>query len=314
MLFSILIAHYNNATFLSRALDSVLQQKYTNWEVVLVDDASTDHFEAIINGYASDPRIRVLKNPANLGCGFTKRRCVKLAAGEVMGFLDPDDALHPEALSVMMEAHKANPQCSLIYSSHYVCDASLQIKRKAEYIRSLPEGVPYLLLGDGSIHLFASFLKRAYDKTEGIDSANRKAVDKDLYYKLEETGAVLFIDKPLYYYRIHQGSISNLGQEAAATLIHYSVARKACLRRINALKEHKPPGSHLLIKQYRTRYYKLAIFENFKTGRWFRFIGSVVTFPFVGGMSNLISYALKLPSQGTSLLRKSFLENYEIKV
>nr|MBA4167387.1 glycosyltransferase [Chitinophagaceae bacterium] len=302
------------ASFLSVALDSVLAQEYKDWEVILVDDASTDHFESVIGNYTSDTRIRIFKNSANMGCGFTKRRCAELASGELMGFLDPDDALHPKALEMMIQAYQDNPHCSLIHSTHYVCDAALDVKRIAGYVKALPAGVPYLLLGDGSIHLFATFPKKAYDQTEGIEASNKKAVDKDLYYKLEEAGDILFVDKPLYYYRIHSGSISNLGQEASATLIHFDVATKACLRRIKDLKKNFFPGKAVLVRQYRTRYYKLSILQSFKTRNWLRFMQCVLIYPFVGGMNNLISYAKKLPAEGTSLLRKSFIEHYEIKI
>jgi len=312
MLFSILVAHYNNASFLATALNSVLTQQYKNWEIIIVDDASTDHFESVMAKFAADSRIRVFRNRKNMGCGFTKRRCAELANGELLGFLDPDDALHPEAMSIMAQAHLDNPGHSLIYSSQFICDASLQVKRIAEYIKALPFGVPYLLLGDGSIHHFVTFPKKAYKKTGGIEPANKRAVDKDLYYRLEETGKVLFIDTPLYYYRIHSGSISNLGQERSATLAHYQVARNACLRRINDLKKNRVSDSVEMIRKYRTCYYKLAIFENFKTRKWSRLMGSVLAYPFVGGWSSLISYARKLPVEGRSLLRKSFLEHYEI--
>lgn len=62
MLFSILIAHYNNARFLQTAIDSVLCQTYTNWEIILVDDGSTDHFETILENYKGDGRINVFRN------------------------------------------------------------------------------------------------------------------------------------------------------------------------------------------------------------------------------------------------------------
>ncbi len=313
MMFSVLIAHYNNAQFLKTALESVLAQQYKNWEVILVDDFSTDNFEEIILPYAADDRIKVFRNEKNYGCGFTKNRCSSLANGELQGFLDPDDALHEEAIAVMIQAHQDHPQCSLIYSTHYICDAGLQIKRIADYVRALPGSTPYLLLGDGSIHLFASFTKKAYALTEGINPLNKKAVDKDLYYQLEEAGQVYFVDKPLYYYRIHQGSISNSGQEGAATLIHYQVAKKACLRRIRKLKAEHNPVNATLIREYRSRYYKLLIFEYYRKKKWVLLFGCALIYSFTGGLTNMVNYARKLRVGGSALLRKSFLENYEIK-
>ena len=103
-LFSVLVANYNNGTYLQEAIDSVLAQTYDNWEVVLVDDKSTDESLAIYGKYATDKRFKIYHNDANRGCGYTKRRCAELAAGELCGFLDPDDALMPEALETAIPA------------------------------------------------------------------------------------------------------------------------------------------------------------------------------------------------------------------
>ena len=313
MLFSILIANYNNSNYLTEALESVFAQTYPHWEVILVDDCSTDDFETVVKPYREDTRIRIFRNLSNKGCGFTKRRSAALTQGTLCAFLDPDDTLHPDALGVMVQAHTEHPECSMIYSTHFICNEVMEIKRIAEYVKPLPAGIPYLLLGDGSVHVFAAFKKSAYEQTQGLSALFKKAVDKDLYYKLEEVGPFRYIDRPLYYYRIHNRSISNAGQEASAMLIHYAVAREACLRRIKQLKKDKLPETKSLIAEYRARYYKLSAFQYFRTKKWLRLTGSLVMFPLAGGMKNFIRYMKKLPKQGLTLLRKSFIENYQIK-
>jgi glycosyltransferase involved in cell wall biosynthesis len=314
MLFSVLIANYNNSRFLDTAIKSILNQTYTNWEVVLVDDGSTDEFETAIAPFTTDSRIKIFKNKKNSGCGYTKRRCAANASGDILAFLDPDDALDPDALRIMTEAHLEHPACSIIHSTHYICDDLLTVKKTAAYPRALPDGTPYLLLNDGSVHAFATFKRSCYAKTEGISPQNKKAVDQDLYYKLEETGNILFLNKPLYYYRIHKGAISNAGQEAAATLAHYSIIEEACLRRIKNLETAHPPSSiRYWRKKYRTRYHKIRILHSFRKRDWLRFFYSALLFPFVGGSQNLVSYLGKLPREGMSLIRRSFITDYEIK-
>ncbi len=312
MLFSVLIANYNNSRYLETALQSVLKQTYTNWEVILVDDGSEDNFEEAIKPYISNPKIVIYCNDKNSGCGYTKRMCAQRANGVLMGFLDPDDALDIDALKIMAEAHLKNPTCSLISSTHFICDENLQKKRIAEYPGPLPTGVPYLLVGDGRIHHFASFKKSCYDKTEGISAVNKKAVDQDLYYKLEETGDILFIDQPLYYYRIHKGAISNAGREGEAIKSHYAIVEEACLRRLNNLN-YKSPDSKYWRKKYRARYFKIKIFNSFRKKNWINFFYSLVVFPFVGGIDNVVSYLKKLPKERIALIRQSFINNYEIK-
>jgi glycosyltransferase involved in cell wall biosynthesis len=313
MLFSILIANFNNSRFLTTAIQSVLTQTYTNWEIILVDDGSTDDFERLMVPFLPDNRIRLYMNEKNEGCGFTKRKCAEKASGDVLAFLDPDDVLHPTALKVMKEAHEKLPLCSLIYSTHYICDELLNVKRIASYPRDLPADTPYLLLNDGSIHAFATFKKHMYQQTSGISAKNKKAVDQDLYYKLEEVGKVQFINKPLYYYRIHEGSISTFGKEGEATLWHYSIIEEACLRRIKSLKTLKTTLANSSAKKYKTRYLKIKVFHNFRKKNWVGFTWSFLHFCISGGMQNMISYSRKFPKEGVALLRRSFIDNYEIK-
>ena len=312
MLFSVLIANYNNSRYLETALQSVIQQSYTDWEIVLVDDGSTDNFEEVIQPYLGNPKISVYCNDSNSGCGYTKRKCAEKASGILMGFLDPDDALHMDAIKIMVQAHLQQPNCSLISSNHFICDEFLTVKRIADHPRPLPAGIPYLIVGDGRIHHFATFKKACYDRTEGISPLNKKAVDQDLYYKLEETGDIFFINQPLYYYRIHTGGISNAGREGDAIKNHYAIAEEACLRRIKNLKSQFRPSKYW-IKKYRTRYFKIRIFSSFRKRNWMLFLYSLSVFPFVGGIENIINYLKKMPKEGTALLRQSFINNYEIK-
>lgn len=308
------MANYNNSQFLEEALKSIFEQSYTNWEVILIDDASTDDFEDVISKFRDNDRIKVYRNTRNKGCAYTKSRCIEKAKGIIAGFLDPDDTLHPDALKIMIEAHTQKPGCSIIHATHYVCDDKLNIKKLATCTKALPENTPYLLLNDGSIHAFATFKKVCYDRTDGISLIRNedKAIDQELYYLLEEEGDVFFINSPLYYYRIHKGSISNMGNERATTNAHYSIIEEACLRRIKKLKQVKQPDAKYWIKKYRTRYYKISIFNSFRRKRWLHFFICLVVFPFVGGLENLNNYFRKIPKEGFSLIRKSFANSYKI--
>ncbi|MBI3883736.1 MAG: glycosyltransferase family 2 protein, partial [Sphingobacteriales bacterium] len=165
---------------MENAITSVLIQSDSNWEIIIVDDGSTDNFEHIIKTYATDPRMKIFRNEKNMGCGYTKRKCVEHASGNIMGFLDPDDALTPDAITIMKEAHAIKPSHSIIHSTHYICDDVMHTKRIAEYPRAIPQGIPYLLLNDGRIHHFATFKKAHYNRTQGINATNIKAIDQDL--------------------------------------------------------------------------------------------------------------------------------------
>jgi len=208
ILFSVLIANYNNGVFIKEAIESILWQTYKNWEIIFVDDASTDESMAIINDIACcDTRIKIFHNEENKGCGYTKNKACKIAHGDILGFLDPDDTLVSDAIQVMVELHKNYPNCGLINSNHYVCNRDLKIERLSYGAGHIPKKESYLTAERG-ITAFATFKKKIYDLTDGIDISFKRAVDQDLYYKLEEVAPTFYVDKPLYCYRIHDNSIS----------------------------------------------------------------------------------------------------------
>ncbi len=210
-LFSILIANYNNGKYFKDCYESIIAQTYQNFEVVIVDDASTDDsVELIQNMIAKDDRFVLYQNDSNKGCGYTKRRCVELTKGEWFGFLDPDDALTPNALEVTINKHTELPRCTIVYSRMFLCDANLNITSVQEGNRQVSSHDPYYFNLDGFIAPFAAFKKMYYDQTDGIDPYLQRAVDQDLYAKLYEKGTVYYIDEPLYYYRIHERGISAL--------------------------------------------------------------------------------------------------------
>lgn len=312
-LFSLLMANYNNSHYIEGAIDSVFKQTYTNWEIIIVDDASTDEFEHIITRYQHESRIKVYRNEKNMGCSYTKRVLAEKASGSLLAYLDPDDTITPDAVMLMVQAHKENPNASIVNSKQYICDENMKILRVGEHTRALPPKTPYLLLSDGSIHAFAAFKRSSYDRTKGLEPVRKKdrAIDQELYYLLEEEGEVYFIDKPLYYYRIHSGSISNWGNEVAANIEHYNIIEESCIRRIKKLKSQKSTDYRYWIKKYRTRYYKVRILNSFRKKDWKTFIESMLIFPFAGGMANIVSYAKKMPAEGISQIKKTLFGSYK---
>jgi glycosyltransferase involved in cell wall biosynthesis len=102
-LFSVLTVTYNRAHLLSRAVKSVLKQTYNNFELVLVDDGSTDNTESVCRGFGDD-RIRYHKQVPNSGVLAARNKTLDLAAGEYIAILDDDDELVPEALQAAVDA------------------------------------------------------------------------------------------------------------------------------------------------------------------------------------------------------------------
>jgi glycosyltransferase involved in cell wall biosynthesis len=120
---SVIIPFYNDERFLSEAIESVLNQTFTDWELLLINDGSTDKSTEIAHQYASafPQRIRCLNHPGNVNKGLTATRNLGFAhaKGNWIALLDSDDTWLPEKLSAQVAIAKSYPQCALI------CEASL---------------------------------------------------------------------------------------------------------------------------------------------------------------------------------------------
>ena len=108
-LVSILIPTYNTEKFIRSTIESVQNQTYTNWEMILVDDASTDKTVSIIEEFAQkDSRIKLFKLPENRGNGFARNAALEKATGKYIAYLDADDLWFREKLEKQIQFLKAN--------------------------------------------------------------------------------------------------------------------------------------------------------------------------------------------------------------
>ena len=230
-LFSVLIANYNNGKYIEDAISSIMKQTYNSWEIILVDDCSSDNSKDIYKKYEGLPNIHIYYNDSNHGCGYTKRRCAELANGEICGFLDPDDTLEPDALEVMVKAHEEDKSLSMVYSMSNIVDQDLKFISVSKLQHEIPNGSSFLEEGYCISH-FVSFKRIAYKKTPGIDPTFLRAVDHNMYLMLEEVGNVKFVKKELYNYRTNTGSNISLGDNGDKAYIwHITAMIDACRRR-----------------------------------------------------------------------------------
>lgn len=232
-LFSVLIANHNDGKYIECTLNSILNQTYSNWEVIIVDDASDDNSKEIYSKYQNDHRFHIFYNESQKGCGYTKRKCVEMANGEICGFVDADDAITSNALELMVSKHTELPNASLIYSTYYICDKNLNTVSISETQVALPEGTSFLQYRNGAISHFATFKKDAYNSTEGMNPNLLLAEDMDLYFKLEEVGDLFFIPEALYLRRENTGENVSLGKDNTikARIYDLQATAAACQRR-----------------------------------------------------------------------------------
>lgn len=211
-LVSLLIANYNNAKYITETLESAIHQTYPNIEIIIVDDASNDNSVEKINEFIDqhgNNRIILYENLHNYGCGRNKRKCIDASQGKFFAFLDPEDTIESGAVEQLMDVHLQNSsEYSIVYSTHYLCNEKLKVQSVSDWPGKIPEGQSHLSSTAGHISAFAVCNKYFYDQTAGIDPQYIVAEDMDLYLKMEELAPVLFVDKPIYYYRKHDNNLS----------------------------------------------------------------------------------------------------------
>lgn len=267
-LFSVLIANYNNGCYLQEAVDSIQRQSYSNWEIVIVDDCSTDNSAELYKVLANNPKIHVFCNEKNRGAGYTKRRCVELAQGEICGFVDPDDVLvGDDVFDVMVKKHLEYPLASMVYSGMYRGDTTLNIVSTTPG-ETIDQDSSALETRSWPFHHFVSFKRSAYMKTDGIDPDMKRAVDYDMYYKLEEVGDVVHIDCIQYIQRNNPHSISLNSNSYKAAVWHSYACVRAMTRRGKTDESLMLfPVEHALKKAYYNGYEKAVSSKIYRLGR-----------------------------------------------
>ncbi|ELY4740867.1 glycosyltransferase family 2 protein, partial [Cronobacter sakazakii] len=99
-LVSIIMPSWNSELTIADSINSIIRQTYTNWELIITDDCSSDGTIRLLKEFANkEPRIKLFFNDKNSGAGISRNNCIKNAKGRFIAFLDSDDMWHPEKLS-----------------------------------------------------------------------------------------------------------------------------------------------------------------------------------------------------------------------
>lgn len=206
-LVSIIMPSYNTANFISETIESVLAQTYSNWELIIVDDCSTDDTDAVVCPYLADDRIRYLKNEKNSGAAVSRNRALREARGKWVAFLDSDDLWFPE---------KLEKQISFMKNKGYHFSYTNYIEMNED---SAPNGRritgPKKITKHGMYnYCWPGCLTVMYDvETIGlIQIADiKKNNDYAMWLKVCKKSDCYLLDETLAKYRKRGGSISNHG-------------------------------------------------------------------------------------------------------
>ena len=123
VLVSIVTPSYNTGRWIGETIQSVLNQTYENWEMIIVDDCSTDNTDEVVAGY-KDSRIKYIKNEKNSGAAISRNRAIREAKGEYIAFLDSDDLWTPNKLEKQIRFMKDNGYAFTCAYSDYIDENS----------------------------------------------------------------------------------------------------------------------------------------------------------------------------------------------
>jgi glycosyltransferase involved in cell wall biosynthesis len=205
---SVVVPCYNQARFLGEAIESVLSQGYTDFEIIVVDDGSKDGTQEVAAGYAKEnSRVRLISQE-NRGLAAARNRGLAEARGEYVVFLDSDDRLVGGALEVGVRELEAHPECAFVSGICRKITADGSVVPGWEQFRVMDD--PYLeLLRSCPVYVPAVMYRRSvFDAVGGFDTSYRAAEDYDLYYRILESFPVYCHDTLVAEIRRHEANMT----------------------------------------------------------------------------------------------------------
>lgn len=221
-LVSIIMPSYNTGRFISETIESVLAQSYTTWELIIVDDCSTDNTDDVVGRYLADERIRYIKNDTNSGAAVSRNRALREAKGKWIAFLDSDDLWEVDKLQKQIIFMKDN-------GYHFSYTNYVEIDEKSNPNGKRVTGPKRITQHGMYDYCWMGCLTVMYDaETVGlIQIADiKKNNDYAMWLKVCKKANCYLLDETLARYRKRSGSISNHGYMKLIKW-HYRLYREA---------------------------------------------------------------------------------------
>ncbi len=207
-LVTVVVPTYQGEAFVRATIDSVLAQTFTDYELVVSDDGSTDGTLAIVASYGD--RLRLVKQ-RNRGVAAARNHAASAARGEFLAFLDHDDLWEPEMLATLVPMLREDPELGLVYSDALVIDKQGVVRgRRGRFLRYHHGDVFDHLLHGNFIPVETTLMRTAlYRDLGGCDEALRYLEDYELCLRVARASRVGFHPGPLARYRVHDHNLSH---------------------------------------------------------------------------------------------------------
>lgn len=204
-LVSIVLPVYNGEKYLRESVDSVLSQTCQNWELIIIDDCSTDSSPEIAKAYAEkDARIHYYRNEQNMKLPKSLNRGFSLAKGNYLTWTSDDNRYLPDAILEMLTVLKTN-QADFVFASCNVIDENGQITTTYEVDKNCIKQI----IGSNPVGACFMYTRKAYSHIGEYDSDLFLVEDFDYWQRLCSRHKTVVIEKILYDYRFHSGALTN---------------------------------------------------------------------------------------------------------
>lgn len=206
-LVSIIMPSFNTGKFIVKTIKSVQKQSYKNWELIIVDDCSTDNTDEIVKNCLSDSRIRYFKNKKNSGAAVSRNKALREAKGKWIAFLDSDDLWKPDKLEKQILFMEKN-------NYHFSYTKYVEIDENSKSLGVYVSGPPKITRTGMYNYCWPGCLTVMYDRSVVGDiqiKDIRKNNDYAIWLKVCKKADCYLLDECLAGYRKRSGSISNHG-------------------------------------------------------------------------------------------------------
>lgn len=217
---SVCIPTFNYARFLPDAIGSVLSQTFDDFELLVVDNCSTDGTGGLVEDFARrEPRLRYYKNASNLGLGANFNRAMELANGEYVKILCADDWLAPRALEKSVAALVRHPEAAMVTTARLLVSEARRPLGVERYcgdacVVSGRAAIKRCLFGANHIGEPSAVTFRRALASRGFDEQYSQLLDLEMWFRLLEQGALVCVPEPLAMIRRHGAQITRTNAEA----------------------------------------------------------------------------------------------------
>ena len=201
----------------------MLNQTCQDFEIVIVDDCSTDNSEEVVKSF-KDSRIRFSKNEKNLGMVPNTNKALKLAKGQFVGILHPDDYYAPQMIETALKAFSENPDVGFTYSSYVVVDGTDKIVTRVklcDYNKTFrsKEGFKKLAIRNCASPSAVLFRRKCYEDVGPFDEEFPYPNDWNMWLRISLKYGSACLSDYLCYYRMHEKSVSTLFYNSFETAV-----------------------------------------------------------------------------------------------